>query len=86
MSFITTKFHENLWSGFRGVALKKTGLTDGPTGQSATRCVEYDYTTNVDFQVCIISWHRCDTPKNPHCSLAMSAEHMLKFDVFHRQW
>ena len=29
MSFITTKFHEILLSGFRGVALKrKTGLTD----------------------------------------------------------
>ena len=30
MFFITTKFHDNLLSGFRGVALtKKTGLTDG---------------------------------------------------------
>ena len=29
MSFITTKFHETLLSGFRGVALtRKTGLTD----------------------------------------------------------
>ena len=34
MSFITTKFHEILLSGFRGVALtRKTGLTDWQTGQ-----------------------------------------------------
>ena len=33
MSFISTKFHEILLSGFRGVALtRKTGLTDFQTG------------------------------------------------------
>ena len=53
MSFITTKFHEILLSGFRGVALtRKTGLTDWLTnwltdGQVkniipfATRCMGY---------------------------------------------
>ena len=60
MNFITTKSHEILSSGFREVALKKkqkknktkkTGLTDGPTGQSVTCCVEYGVAqANVDFQ------------------------------------
>ena len=51
MSFITTKFHEILSSGFRGVALtRKTELTDLLTDgrvkniiPSATRCVGYKY-------------------------------------------
>ena len=55
MSFISTKFHEILLSGFRGVALtRKTGLTDWLTDwltdgrvkniiPSATRCVGYNY-------------------------------------------
>ena len=29
---------------------------------------------------------RCCTLKNPHCSMAMSAEHRSKFAVLHRQW
>ena len=29
---------------------------------------------------------RCCTLKNPHCSMAMSAEHRSKFAAFHRQW
>ena len=53
MSFITTKFHEILLNGFRGVALtRKTGLTDWLTDwqtdwrvkniiPSATSCVGY---------------------------------------------
>ena len=48
MFFITTKFHDILLSGFRGVALtRKTGLMDGLTAgrvkniiPSATRCVQ----------------------------------------------
>ena len=53
MSFITTKFHEILLSGFRGAALtRKTGLTDWLTDwltdgrvkniPFATRCVGYN--------------------------------------------
>ena len=29
---------------------------------------------------------RCDTFKNPHCSMATSAEHRSKFAALHRQW
>ena len=50
MSFITTKFHQILLSGFEGVALtRKTGLTDSLTNGGvkniipfATRCVGYN--------------------------------------------
>ena len=28
----------------------------------------------------------CGTPKNPYCSMAMSAEHRSKFVALHRQW
>ena len=50
-SFITTKFHGILLSGFRGVALtRKTGLTDLPTNGRvkniilpATGCMGYNY-------------------------------------------
>ena len=32
------------------------------------------------------STSRCGTLKNPHCSIAMSAEHWLKFAALHQQW
>ena len=30
--------------------------------------------------------HRCDTLENPHCSMAMSAEHRSNFAALQRQW
>ena len=66
MSFISTKFHEILLSGFRGVALtRKTGLTDWLTDwlidgrvkniiPSATRCVGYKYNINFWLHLLII--------------------------------
>ena len=29
---------------------------------------------------------KCCTLKNPHCSMAMSAEHRSKFAALHQQW
>ena len=35
---------------------------------------------------CTILIWTCGTLKNPHCSMAMSAEHRSKFAALHREW
>ena len=34
----------------------------------------------------VLCHRRCGTLKNPHCSMAMSADHRSKLGAFHRQW
>ena len=47
--------------------------------------IKYNYTWTEIF-VFYSCYSRCGTLKNPHCSMAMSAQHMSKFAVLHRQW
>ena len=59
--------------------------SDSSTGERSTMGVCHGSS-----EMTIINWcpchSRCGTLKNPHCSMAMSAEHISKFAALHRQW
>ena len=54
MSLLSTKFHEILLCGFRGVAMKRTGLTDGQVKNiihDTIDCMGYNNIYNLNMPV-----------------------------------